>query len=233
MMKKSISVFFPAYNEETNIERIVEATIPVLKELTDDYEIIIVDDASTDNTIDIAEEMAVRYSFVRVIHHETNKKLGGSLKTGFANAVKDIILYSDADLPFDVEELKRAVRVMEITGADIISAYRLNRVGEGIVRTIYSFSYNLIIKLLFGLNIKDVNFAFKLVNSKVFEKVTLKSKGSFIDAELLIRAQKHNFKIVQIGVDYFERIQGSSTLSSFRVIFSLIREMLALRKELI
>jgi glycosyltransferase involved in cell wall biosynthesis len=231
-MKKSISVFFPAYNEEETIERAVMATIPVLDEITHDYEIIIINDASTDRTPEIAERLAARYPFIKVIHHETNKKLGGVLKTGFANASKELILYSDADLPFDMYELKRAVRAMEFTGADVISAYRYDRVCEGLIRTIYSFGYNLIIKLLFGLHIKDVNFSFKLVKRRIFDKIKLKSNGSFIDAELLIRCHRHGFKIAQIGVDYFQRTRGVSTLSSIRVILNLLKEMFVLSREL-
>lgn len=225
---KSITVFFPAYNEEENIEKSVMYAIEVLKSLTDDYEIIIIDDASIDKTGKITDDLAKKYSNIRVFHHNYNKKLGGCLKTGFYNATKNLILYSDADIPFDMYELKKAIRVMNLTGADVISAYRLDRTSEGTKRIFYSFIYNFLIKLLFGLSYKDINFSFKLCKKEIFESIRLVSKGSFIDAELLIKCKVAGFTVVQIGVDFFPRDKGKSTLSSPLTILGIIKEMCCL-----
>ena len=166
------------------------------------------------------------------VHHPRNRKLGGSIKTGFATTTGDLILYTDADLPFDMDELIKACRVMRHYEADIVSAYRLDRTGEGYVRSVYSTIYNLLVRILFGVRMRDINFAFKLCRREVLDHMTLVSEGSFIDAELVVRAHKLGFHIVQFGVDYFPRTRGVSTLSSPAVIVKILREMWALRVDL-
>jgi glycosyltransferase involved in cell wall biosynthesis len=166
------------------------------------------------------------------VHHPSNRRLGGSIKSGFAAATGDLVLYTDADLPFEMIELVRAIRVMRTYEADIVSAYRLDRTGEGPRRAVYSWVYNWLIQLSFGTRLRDINFAFKLCRRCVLDHVTLSSEGSFIDAELVIRAQKAGFSIVQIGVDYFPRTRGVSTLSSPAVIRTMLGEMARLRGEL-
>ena len=228
--RESITVFFPMYNEEENIHSAVASAAEILETLTDDYEILIVDDASTDRTGAIAETLSGQDPRIRVVHHPRNLRLGGALKTGFSSATKDLVLYSDADYPFDMIELVKAVRI--IRRADVVAAYRFDRTGEGPIRTLYSFGWNLLIKMLFGLRVKDVNFSFKLVRRRVFEKVRLKSDSSFIDAELLIRCQYHGYRILQMGVDYFPRTRGISTLSSLDTIRRMVSEMIRLYPEL-
>src|SRR4029450_13292874 len=134
--------------------------------------------------------------------------------------------------PCDLERLGRAARVSEYQHADVLAAYRFDRTSEGLVRTLYSLVYNLLIRVLFGLAVKDVNFSFKLFHRSLLEKVTLKSEGSFIDAEFLVRARKVGASIIQIGVDYFPRSRGISTLSSPGVVFTILREMARLWGEL-
>lgn len=227
---ESVTVFFPMYNEEENVQAAVASAEEILESLTDDFEILIVDDASTDRTSEIALALAKADPRIRVVRHEKNLRLGGALKTGFAQARKDLVLYSDADYPFDMIELVKAVRI--IRQADVVAAYRFDRTGEGPVRTVYSFGWNLLVKLLFGLKVKDVNFSFKLVRRKVFEHVKLSSESSFIDAELLIRCQYLGYRILQMGVDYFPRSRGISTLSSFSTIRKMVAEMFRLYPEL-
>jgi len=232
LIDKSISIVFPAFNEEAIIKTSVLNALSVLKELTDDYEILIIDDASTDRTGQIAEELVSQYKGVRVIHHERNQGLGGGLRTGFSNASKQLVLYSDSDLPCNMSELKHALRVMDITRSDVVTAYRHDRINEGMIRIIYSFFYNSLIRIIFGMNVKDVNFSFKLFRREVFDSFILRSEGSFIDAELLIKCHKKAYKIQQFGVDYLPRTKGTSTLSSLPVILKILREMFLLRKEL-
>jgi glycosyltransferase involved in cell wall biosynthesis len=232
-----LTVFFPMWNEEAYIDRALAAAREACEILLAegeiaDYELLIVDDASTDATPQLADAFAAADPRIRVVHHPVNRKLGGSLKTGFAESRGDLILYSDADLPFDMDELVKACRVMRHYDADIVSAYRLDRTGEGYLRTIYSTIYNGLVRLLFGVRMRDINFAFKLCRRQVFETVTLASEGSFIDAELVIRAMRNGQRVVQFGVDYFPRTRGLSTLSSPAVIRKLLKEMMMLRKEL-
>ena len=234
---EKLSIFFPMWNEELYIHRAVRAAKEICEQLISDkeiadYEIIIVDDKSTDLTGRYADELVAADSHIRVVHHDRNRKLGGSIKSGFAAATGDLVLYTDADLPFEMIELVRAIRVMRTYEADIVSAYRLDRTGEGPRRAVYSWVYNWLIQLSFGTRLRDINFAFKLCRRCVLDHVTLSSEGSFIDAELVIRAQKAGFSIVQIGVDYFPRTRGVSTLSSPAVIRTMLGEMARLRGEL-
>jgi glycosyltransferase involved in cell wall biosynthesis len=232
-----LSIFFPMWNEEAYIHRTVDAAREVADELLaagsiSDYEIIIVDDCSTDRTGALADALAAADRHIRVVHHPVNRKLGGSIKSGFAAATGDLVLYTDADLPFDMSELHKAVRLMRYYEADIVSAYRFDRVGEGSSRAIYTFFYNVLIRRLFGVRLRDINFAFKLCRREIFDDISLKSEGSFIDAELIIRAKRLGYHVIQFGVDYFPRTRGESTLSSLSVIRRIVSEMLSLRSEL-
>ena len=227
----SISIVFPLFNEEEYAVRAYEAAVDALAPLTSDYEIILVNDASTDRTREIIEGLKAKDPRVKVVHNEVNQKLGGTLRAGYAVATKDLVLYTDADLPFDLHEVRRAARLLEVQKADVVSAYRFDRTSEGLLRTIYSFFYNSLIRMVFGLAIKDVNFSFKLFRRSLLEKFTLKSGGSFIDVEFLCRARKAGAHIIQIGVDYFPRSRGVSTLSSPSVIFKILRELIALRRD--
>jgi glycosyltransferase involved in cell wall biosynthesis len=232
-----LSIFFPMWNEELYIHRAVLAAQEICEQLVadkeiGDFEIIVVDDASTDSTGRLADELAASDTHFRVVHHQRNRKLGGSIKSGFAAATGDLVLYTDADLPFEMIELVRAIRVLRTYEADVVSAYRLDRTGEGPRRAVYSWVYNWLIQLTFGTRLRDINFAFKLCRRSVLDAITLSSEGSFIDAELVIRAQRAGFTIVQIGVDYFPRTRGVSTLSSVAVIRTMLGEMRRLRGEL-
>jgi glycosyltransferase involved in cell wall biosynthesis len=226
--KKSVSLFFPAWNEEDYVERAVQRAKEALSGLTDDWEIIIVNDASTDRTREIAEAISRRDRRVRVVSHEKNLKLGGALKTGFSEAKKDIVVYSDIDLPFDLHEVRRAIRLMEYLEADLICGYRLDRTSEGPKRIVYSYAYNLLIRGLFKVYVKDINFSFKVVRRDVLRSLSLQSEGSFIDAELVCKAARKGFRIFQIGVDYFPRSRGTSTLSSPQVIAKILAELVQL-----
>lgn len=234
---QKLSVFYPMWNEEEYIERALNFGARAAEQLIErgdivDYELIVVDDASTDRTGEIADRLAAADERVKVVHHPRNRKLGGSIKTGFQHATGDLVLYTDADLPFDMNELPRAVRLLREYDADIISAYRFDRTGEGSLRSIYTWVYNLLIKQMFGVKVRDINFAFKLCRSRIFDHIELESEGSFIDAELIIRATRLGYEIMQMGVDYFPRTRGESTLSSPGVIVKIFREMWSLRGDL-
>jgi glycosyltransferase involved in cell wall biosynthesis len=234
---EKLSVFYPMWNEEDYIERALAFGRRACEGLVEsgdvlDYELIVIDDKSTDGTGELADRLAASDSHVTVIHHDRNRKLGGSMKTGFAAATGDLVLYTDADLPFDMAELPRAVRLLREYDVDIISAYRFDRTGEGSLRAIYTWVYNGLIKALFGVKVRDINFAFKLIRTRIFDHVELQSEGSFIDAELIIRATRMGYEIMQMGVDYFPRTRGESTLSSPGVIGTILREMWSLRADL-
>jgi glycosyltransferase involved in cell wall biosynthesis len=224
-MALSVSVVVPMYNEEAYVERVVRAARAVLEAMGADWELIVVDDASTDGTAALAEDMARADPRVQVVHNPANRQLGGSLRAGWARASKDLILYTDADLPADLGELPRAVHLLEYQQADVLAAYRFDRTAEGVRRAAMAFAYNLLVRVLFDLPVRDVNFAFKLFRRSLLERLRLTSEGSFIDAELLLRARRAGAHVIQMGVDYFPRRHGPSKLSSPAVVAGILREM--------
>ena len=231
-MAPSISVVLPMWNEEAYVHRAVTAAREALAEVTADWEIILVDDASTDRTGELADGLARQDPRIRVLHNQRNRKLGGTLRAGYAAATKDLVVYSDADLPFDFREIARAVRLLDYQQADVLAAYRHDRTAEGPLRTLYTLVYTSLIRLLFQLRVRDVNFSFKLFRRGLLERIELKSEGSFIDAEFLVRARKSGASIIQIGVDYFPRSRGLSTLAAPGVIAGILVEMARLWREL-
>lgn len=231
-VKPSVSLVIPMYNEELNIEHAVASARESLEKHAGEWEIIIVDDASTDASPRIVARLASEDPRVRVLRHDKNRKLGGTLRTGFGAATKELVFYMDADIPFDPDVLGRAIRAMELTGADMIAAYRHDRTMEGFKRGVYTLVYNWLIGVLFGWPHRDINFSFKLMKRAVLEAVELRSEGSLIDAELVVKAKNRGFTIQQIGIDYFPRTRGTSHLGSFGVVLKILRELVTLYPEM-
>jgi glycosyltransferase involved in cell wall biosynthesis len=227
----SISLFFPAWNEEEYVERAVNRALAVLPRLTDDFEIIVVNDASTDGTQAVCDRLVGQIPQLRVITHPVNLKLGGALRTGLSASTKELVVYSDIDLPFDLNELQRALHLMAYLEADMLCAFRFDRTSEGLKRIVYSYVYNLLIRNLFEIKIKDINFSFKVIHRRVLESLELKSTGSFVDAELVAKAIRRGFRVFQMGVDYFPRTRGISTLASPQVIGKMLLELARLYPE--
>ena len=232
-----LSFLFPMWNEEAMIRRTLTAAGECGDRLMVDgrigsYEIVVVDDASTDGTGKIADELADDDPRIVVVHHPENRKLGGAVRSGFGAASGDLVLYTDADLPCDLGEADKALRLLRLYEADIVSAYRFDRTAEGVRRTVYSFVYNHLVRWTLGVRVRDVNFAFKLVRRRVLDNVELLSEGSFIDAELVAKAHRRGFRIVQFGVDYIARTRGTSTLSSPAIIGKILRELRVLYPEI-
>jgi glycosyltransferase involved in cell wall biosynthesis len=230
-MPPSVSVVIPMFDEEAYVARAVSAARGVLEGMGADWEVVVVDDASRDRTGALADDLARADPRVRVVHNPVNRGLGGSLRAGWARATRDLILYTDADLPADLGELPRAVHLLEYQQADLLAAYRFDRTSEGLRRAAMAFGYNLLVRVLFGLPVRDVNFAFKLFRRSLLQRITLTSEGSFIDAELLLRARDAGAHVIQMGVDYFPRRHGASKLSSPAVVGGILREMARYRSQ--
>jgi glycosyltransferase involved in cell wall biosynthesis len=228
----SISLVIPMFNEAENIAHAVACAVEALEGGGGEWEIVVVDDASTDESVEIFTRLAEAEPRLRLVRHEVNRSLGAALRSGFAAATGDLVLYMDADLPFAPRDLWRAVQALEVTRADLIAGYRLDRTAEGWRRTLYSYLYNLLIGVLFGWPHRDVNFSFKLVRRAVLEAVELRAEGSLIDAELVVKARNLGFVIQQLGLDYFPRTRGRSTLSSPAVILRILRELVRLYPEM-
>lgn len=229
MAIKSISLVLPMFNEIDYIQKTVSKAVSILESFISDFEIIIVDDASNDGSEKIADTLSGNDNRITVIHHKKNRKLGGVLKTGFSAATKEIVIYTDMDMPFDLSLLGRLITFMD--NADIINGGR-TVYKESFKRRLYSKVYNTIIKVIFGLRVKDVNFALKIFKKNILKSLKLKSEGSFISAEALIKAQYIGYKIKEIPVPYSPRNWGCSRLSSVRVILRIIYEMAKLFPEI-
>jgi len=231
-IRRSVSLVVPMYNEEESVGHFLDVAIPALEAHAGEWEIVLVDDGSKDRTGEIARARAAAEPRIRVLAHEKNRGLGGTLRTGFAAASKEWILYSDCDLPWDLDATGRLFRAAEITGCDVVAAFRHDRRQEGLGRAVYSFIYNGLVQSLFSLGLRDVNFACKLFRRSLLDGAELKSEGSFIDVELLARCRARGAVIQQLGLDYFPRTRGASTLSSPGTIFRILREMASLSSEL-
>jgi glycosyltransferase involved in cell wall biosynthesis len=227
-MINSLSIVYPMYNEKDNIETAVSEALRVGRIITDDVEVVVVNDASTDGCGEIADRLAAQNPNIKVCHHKTNRKLGGALKTGFAAATKEWILYMDSDLPIKMDDALNAVPLAE--NDDVVIGWRKSR-AESWRREFISKIYNRIIRTFFDLHVKDVNFAFKLFKRSYMDKILLTSEGSFIDAEFLLEMKRAGASIAEIGMDYYPRVAGVSTLASNGVIVKILLEMLSYRLE--
>lgn len=218
-----ISFVLPMYNEAQNLEAMVGMIRREAAPLLEDYEVVIVDDASTDGGGEIADRLARADSHIRVIHHPHNRGLGGGIRTGLAAARRGYVLYSDSDLPVDFACLRWVLPQVK-PDTDLLIGYRLGR-NEGIRRIIMSWVYNRLIRTVFGLRVRDVNFAFKLFRRDLLDRLDLRCDGSFIDAELLLEARRAGCRLVQVGLEYHVRQAGVSSLSSPRVVIGILRDM--------
>ncbi len=227
MGPSTISVVLPAYNEEGNIETAISQALAVLPSCARDWEVIVVDDCSRDRTGELAAAYARRDFHVRVITNGRNLGLGGSMRAGFEASGGALVFYTDSDLPIDMADLPRAIPLTE--EYDLVAGYRLNR-DEGLRRALYSWAYNRLVRVMFHLPVRDVNFSFKLIKREVLERIELRSVGSFIDAELLAETVAAGFRIGELGVRYRPRVWGTSTLASPRVIRGILVEMMAYRR---
>lgn len=215
---KELSLFFPAYNEEANLKNTVEKAIPVLKEVAERYELIIVDDGSKDKTGEVADRLAKEYPFIRVIHHHPNQGYGGALKSGFYNSKYGWIVFTDSDGQFDFSEVTELIK--ESDSADMVVGYRINR-ADSFLRKLFGFGWTLLARLLLGIKVHDVDCAFKLTKKKVIDAIPKleSTRGGMISPELLGKATKAGFKIIEVGVHHYPRKEGKQTGANLKVIF--------------
>jgi glycosyltransferase involved in cell wall biosynthesis len=226
----SISAVLPAYNEQAVIADTVRATVAVLRDLTDDYEVIVVNDGSRDATAARVEEVARECPGVRLISHPTNRGYGAALATGFSAATKEWIFLTDGDKQFDVREL--AAFIPEMQHADLCVGYRQPR-RDPWIRRLNGWGWNLLVRLLFGPVARDVDCAFKLFRREVWEAVTVESGGATFSAEFLIKARRAGFRLRERRVSHFPRTAGRATGARPDVILRAFRDLFRLRLRLL
>jgi glycosyltransferase involved in cell wall biosynthesis len=225
----SISAFFPAFNEEQNVPAMVERLTAVLPRVSDDYEIIVVNDGSADRTGAVADALAAADRHVRVIHHPVNRGYGGALKSGFAGARKEYVFFTDGDGQFDVAEIERLIPF--VPEYDVVVGYRLDRV-EGGIRKLNAAGWNWLGRRLFHMPVRDVDCAFKLFKRRVFDVVQPQAEGAMISTEILARAVRGGFRITEVGVHHYERRHGTPTGANPLVIVRAFYELFKLYRRI-
>ncbi len=224
-----LSVFFPAYNEEKNLGNTVEKAIKILKGIAGEWEIIIVDDGSQDNTPQIASKLAKKYPQISVITHQPNRGYGGAFKSGIYNAKYEWIAFTDADGQFDFSEINQLIDKQKQTKADLVIGYYKKR-KVPFYRILGSKVWEAAVFVLFGLWVKDTDCGFKLFRKKVVQTIPplQAERGPFINSEFLIKAKQAGFKFAEVGVSHFAREHGQPTGASAKVIAAGLKDLFSL-----
>jgi glycosyltransferase involved in cell wall biosynthesis len=224
-----LSVFFPCYNEEKNITNTVKKAVPILNEIAKKWEIIIINDGSKDKTAEVALKIQNDFPNIRIITHNPNRGYGAAFKSGFYNAKYKWITFTDADGQFDFSEIKNFIETQKNTQADLVIGYYLSRQVSK-VAIITSKIWELIVFILFGLHVKDIDCGFKFVSKKVIDTIPKleAERGAFISSEFLIKAKKAGFKINEIGVHHFPRVEGQATGRQLKVIIKSFSDLFRL-----
>jgi glycosyltransferase involved in cell wall biosynthesis len=227
----SISAFFPCYNDGGTIASMVALMDWTLRKLTDDYEIIVIDDGSSDHSRKILKELEARYDRLRVIMHEKNRGYGGALKTGFSSATKELIFYTDGDFQYDVSEITRLLPEMK-EDIDVVNGYKIHR-SDPLHRKIIGRTYHWIMKSMFGFKIRDVDCDFRLIRSSVFDKVKLEHNSGVICVEMVKKIQDAGFHFAEVPVHHYFRSYGRSQFFNLKRVFRVGKDILRLWWKLV
>ena len=227
--RPALTFFFPAYNEQENIERTVERALAEIGPLVSSIEVLAIDDGSTDRTPELADALAAADPRVRV-HHQANRGYGGALKAGFENARGELICFSDGDLQFDLREMSRLLDRLadERKPVDAVIGYRIKR-RDPFHRIFIAKTYNAIVSVAFGLRVRDIDCAMKLFRREVFDGLRLDAEGPFLSAELLIKLRARGRRTAQVGVNHYPRAAGTNTGASIGKILRTFRDLAVLR----
>ncbi|MDT5270432.1 MAG: hypothetical protein QOH49_2618 [Acidobacteriota bacterium] len=225
-MNQGISVFFPAYNDEASIAGLVGDALAVLPSLTDDFEVIVVDDGSTDGTAAVLDELAREDARLSIVHHESNRGYGAALRTGFASATKELVFYTDGDGQYDVRELARLWPLLD-EKVDIVNGYKLQR-ADGWQRKVLGAAYNGLAHLLFSIPIRDVDCDFRLLRRRAVERVELVSSSGSICVELVHKLHRSGCVFAETPVQHRPRAHGRSQFFTPRRVGRTALDLLSL-----
>lgn len=230
-MRPSISAFFPAYNDAGTIPSMVIAADMTLRTVTDDYEIIVVNDGSSDHTGAVLEELTRSYPRLKVVHHQKNRGYGGALRTGFATASKELVFYTDGDAQYDPRELVLLLTAMA-PSVDVVNGYKMKR-SDPLHRVVIGKLYHWTVKTAFGLKVRDTDCDFRLFRKTVFDKVSLERDSGVICVEMMKKVQDAGFNIAQVPVSHYHRAYGHSQFFNFRRVFRVGIDLTKLWRELV
>ena len=209
----SISVFFPAFNDERTIGVLVNAALEILPSFTEDYEVIVINDGSSDETPHVIDELSRAHSQVRAIHHTVNRGYGGALQSGFDHATKDFVFYTDGDGQYDVREIARLLPLMR-PGVDVVNGYKARR-ADSFHRVIIGKIYNRMARLLFRLPIRDVDCDFRLIRRKALRRLGKISTSGAACLEMIRKLKANGAVFAETEVSHYPRIHGHSQFFTF------------------
>ncbi|MFA5024896.1 MAG: glycosyltransferase family 2 protein [Candidatus Shapirobacteria bacterium] len=225
-----LSVFFPCYNEEKNIETTVAKAVSVLKKTAKKWEIIIINDGSKDDTATVALKIKEKYyPNVKIVTHHPNRGYGAAFKSGLYNSKYQWIAFTDSDGQFDFSEIEKFIKTQKKTKSDLVIGYYLKRKVSPLV-VLSSKVWELIVFILFGLHVTDIDCGFKFIRKKVVDTIPKleAERGAFISSEFLIKAKKAGFKITEIGVHHYPRVEGQATGRQLKVIIKSFSDLFKL-----
>ena len=221
---ESLSVFFPAYNDAPSIRKLVENTFQVLRENVDDYEVIVVNDGSHDNTGDVLAELEREYApHMRVVTHPVNRGYGGALRSGFAAATKDFVFYTDGDGQYDVLELPKLLERMS-DDVGLVNGFKLER-NDPQHRIFIGTAYNAFAKFLFRVKIRDIDCDYRLIRRALLEDIKLTSTSGTICVELVRKLELLPWRVVEVGVHHYARLHGRSQFFRVRSLLSTLYQI--------
>ena len=221
----SLSIFFPCYNEALNVGPMIEQAVKVGEEYGADYEVVVVDDGSKDNSAQIVRDWSKKNSRVRLVQHEKNQGYGAALRTGFNNVTKDLVFLTDGDNQFRLSDIDKLFS--KIDGCDVVTGFRITRMDKP-HRRLNGFLWTKLNKVLFGLPVRDVDCAFKLFRRKVLQGLELESSQLLIHAEILARLKKKGAKIEEMGVTHYPRTAGQATATKPAAVLKTFYELFRL-----
>lgn len=227
---RGLSVVLPARNEEAVLEETVSRCVAVLTLIAPNYEVVIVDDGSTDRTPTIADALAATNPRVRVVHHSTGRGYGGALISGFEAVTQPLTFFMDADGQFDIADLPRLLRLHQ-EGYRLILGYRQHR-QDPPIRLLNAFGWNALVSLLYGLRVRDVDCAFKLIDTALIRAAAVTAAGAMVNTELLVKLRRLGVPFVQVPVHHYPRRHGSASGANPRVIAHAFRELVGLHQKL-
>ena len=225
----ALTIMFPCYNEEANVERVTRAAVDVARRIADEFEVLVVNDGSRDHTGAIADRLAAEIPGVRAVHNNPKRGYGGALSRGFREASKNWIFYTDGDGQFDFNEITKILPLLETH--DIVSCYRLDR-KDSLVRKLNAFAWSTLVNLLFHIGLRDIDCAFKIYPRTFIERITMHSTGALIDTEMLAKARNLGYSIAQLGVHHYPRTAGSQTGANLKVILRAFKELFKLHRQI-
>jgi len=224
-----LSVFLPSHNEEGNVERVVGASLAELPRVTDDYEVIVVDDGSRDRTGAIADRLASADSHVKVVHHQVNRGYGGAVISGIRAASKPYVLLCDGDGQFDPADIE--LMTPFVPEYDVVSGRRARR-ADPLMRRINGAAWSGLVRVLLGITISDIDCGFKLFKREKLDGMELRAHGAMISTELMARLAGRGAKVKEIDVAHLPRLTGEQSGASFKVVMRAFKELVTLYREL-